>query len=122
MSSLRLPKSLQTGISILLVFAFTNLAWVFFRSPDFGIAVQMLKGMAGMEGFSFVNVMNKFIVLKGCLLIGLMLTVEVSNFKLNYNSLILGNPVFRVASFAVLLWLIATFGTFGSNAFIYFQF
>ncbi|MBI5917423.1 MAG: hypothetical protein HY842_18805 [Bacteroidetes bacterium] len=66
--------------------------------------------------------MNKFIVVKGILLIGMLLTVEISNLKVIYGNIVMRYPAFRVASFAVLLWLIAFFGTFGSNAFIYFQF
>jgi D-alanyl-lipoteichoic acid acyltransferase DltB (MBOAT superfamily) len=122
MNALSLPKPLQVGINIALVYFFTNLAWIFFRSPNFATATQFINGMASFEGFDFVNVMNKFIVLKGCLLIGFLLTVEISDLKLNWGSVVVRNPVFRVASFAVLLWMIAMFGTFGSNAFIYFQF
>jgi hypothetical protein len=84
--------------------------------------MQVIQGIAGMEGFTFVQVMNKFIVLKGFLLLGLLLSVEVSALRIEYGAAVLRSPAFRVVSFAMLLWLIALFGTFGSNAFIYFQF
>ncbi|TAK43191.1 MAG: MBOAT family protein [Saprospiraceae bacterium] len=122
MCALRFPKILQSTINIALVYFFTNVAWIFFRSPDLATAMQVINGIAGLEGFAFVNVMNKFVVLKGFLLTGMLLAVEITDFKWGYGRLVLQKPAFRVASFAVLLWLIAIFGTFGSNAFIYFQF
>ncbi|MEK7256267.1 MAG: MBOAT family O-acyltransferase, partial [Bacteroidota bacterium] len=122
MRAIRLPQPVRVGINIALVFFFTCLAWVFFRSPNFGVAMQVLNGIAGLEGFSFVNVMNKFIVLKGFFLIGILLMVEVSALRIEYGAVVQRSPAFRVASYAVLLWLIAIFGSFGSNAFIYFQF
>lgn len=122
MRSLHFPKWLQDTVNISMVYFFTCLAWVYFRSPNFSVAMDMITGIGSMEGFAFVNVMNKFLVLKGFLLIGLLLTVEISELKFKWAGVALRNPVFRVASYALLLWLIAFFGTFGSNAFIYFQF
>ncbi len=122
MSVLRTPKWIEAGLSILLVYAFTNLAWIFFRSPDFGTAMAVLQNMAQLEGFNVAQVMNKFIVAKGVLLIAMLLAVEISHFRLDYTRLIRFQPAFRVVAFAAVLWLIAAFGTFNSNAFIYFQF
>ncbi len=122
MDFLRFPKALKLTINLLLVYFFTCFAWIFFRSPDFGTAMEVINGIAGLEGFNAVNIMNKFIVMKGVMLISFLLVVEISDLKWNWGEVVLRNPVFRVASFAVLLWMIAFFGTFGSNAFIYFQF
>jgi alginate O-acetyltransferase complex protein AlgI len=122
MDLLYFPKWLKTGVNIALVYAFTCLAWVFFRSPNFGIATDLLTNMLSFEGFNAVSVMNKFVVFKDVLLIGMLLAVEISDLKIQWGGVVQRNPVFRVASFAALLWLIAFFGTFGSNAFIYFQF
>ncbi len=122
MDLLHFPKVLKTGVNIALVYAFTCLAWVFFRSPNFSIATDVLSNMLSFEGFNFVSVMNKFMVMKGVLLIAMLLAVEVTDLKIQWGGVVQRSPVFRVASFAVLLWLIAFFGTFGSNAFIYFQF
>jgi hypothetical protein len=98
------------------------LAWVFFRSPDVGVAMDYLKGMMQLEGFDFVNVMNKFTVVKGMFLITILVAIEILHIRMNLSKQILQNPGFRIAAFAVLLWFIAFFGTFDSNAFIYFQF
>jgi D-alanyl-lipoteichoic acid acyltransferase DltB (MBOAT superfamily) len=122
MSGLRFPKQLKLGVNIALTFFFTCLAWVFFRSPTFGTALDVITGIAGLEGFSFVNVMNKFTVMKGFLLIGMLLTVEISDLRMHWNGLAFRNPSFRIAAYATLLLLLAFFGSFGSGAFIYFQF
>ena len=122
LKNLRIPKIVQDGLNIAIVFFFTNLAWIFFRSPDFDTALKVIGGIASFENVNWANVTNKFWVIKGLLLISLLLTVEISNFKISYENAVLKSPAFRVVSFAVLLWVIAFFGTFGSNAFIYFQF
>ncbi|MCB0517423.1 MAG: MBOAT family protein [Saprospiraceae bacterium] len=122
MRQLYFPAFLKTGINITLVYAFTCLAWIFFRSPNFGIATDVITNLVGFENFNYVSIMNKFIVMKGFLLITMLLAVEISDLKIQWGGVVQRSPLFRVASFAVLLWLIAFFGTFGSNAFIYFQF
>ena len=122
MGALRLPNALKIGGNIVLVYLFTNLAWVYFRSPNFGIATDVLTNMLSFEGFNLVSIMNKFVVMKGLLLIAMLLAVEISDLKINWGGVVQRSPAFRVASFAVLLWLISFFGSFGSNAFIYFQF
>lgn len=119
---LRTPKFLQAGINILLVYFFTNLAWIFFRSPDFETAVHVMDGIANFQNFTFHSVINKFLVIKGLLLIGILLVIEVSDIWIDFNKILKQNTYVRVASFAVVLWLIAFFGTFESNSFIYFQF
>ncbi|RMG85494.1 MAG: MBOAT family protein [Bacteroidetes bacterium] len=119
---LKTPGFLRTGINIFIVYTLTSLAWIFFRSPDFETAMHVLQGIATFQDFTFASVINKFIVLKGFILIALLLSVEIADFQFDFDKILVRNPAFRVASFAVLLWLIAFFGTFGSNAFIYFQF
>jgi len=119
MNFLRFPKIMQQGIDIMIVYFFTCLAWVYFRAPDFEIANSYISGIASMDG---ITIINKFIALKGIILIGALLFVEITNFKFNYTKLIQTSPAFRVVSFAIILWMIAFFGTFGSNSFIYFQF
>ena len=122
MTALRFPKPLQQAIDILIVYFFTCLAWVFFRAPDFDVAITYIQGIASLESFTITSIVNKFWVLKGFILIGMLLFVEISDFKFNYSQLIQKSPTFRVMSFVILLWIIAFFGSFGANAFIYFQF
>lgn len=119
---LKTPTILQGSLNILIVFSLTCLAWVFFRSSNFNQALVLLERIGSLDGFSWSAVINKFAVIQGALLIGILLSVEISNLQWNYQRKIKVQPVFRALSFAILLWLIAFFGTFGANAFIYFQF
>ena len=122
MDKARIPSIGKAGVNILLVYFFTCLAWIFFRSPDFATATNIISGIGGLENFRLGSIINQFWAVKGVLLIGLLLMLEIANFKLDFSKLILNQPLFRVASFAAIIWVIAFFGTFDSNAFIYFQF
>ncbi len=128
--TVRLPKFADDALTMAMVYVLTLLAWVFFRSgsvglaggDSFGTASKVLAGIFSGEGFSWSAVINKFQALKGFLLIAILLAVEVTNFRWHWNVRQLRQPALRLVSFAVLIWLIAFFGTFGGNAFIYFQF
>lgn len=122
LNAIRMPVFLQDGLSILLVFTLTCFAWIFFRSPDFATATQIIGRILSLDDFSPDSIVNKFVALKGFVLILILLLAEISNFRLDFYEKATYRPMFRLAAFAVLLWLIAFFGTFGSNAFIYFQF
>ena len=126
----RLPGMLNQVIEVAVVYSLTLLAWVYFRSGSIGLAGgdsfstanRVISGIGSLEGFNMGAVVNKFQVVKGFLLIGILLAIELSNIRYHWNVRQVQRPGFRMAAFAVLLWLIAFFGTFGSNAFIYFQF
>jgi D-alanyl-lipoteichoic acid acyltransferase DltB (MBOAT superfamily) len=126
----RFPRWLDDGVCLATVYLLTLLAWVYFRAGSiglaggdaFGTANAVLSGIFTGEGWAFATVINKFQALKAFLLIGILLAVELSNNRWHWNVQQVQRPVLRLASFATLLWLLAFFGTFGSNAFIYFQF
>ncbi len=126
----RMPVWLNAGISMLVVYVLTLIAWVYFRSgsiglaggDSFGTANTILRLIAEGRDFSFGSVINKFQALKGILLIGMLLGVEITNSRIRWNVRQVHAPLLRLALFAGLLWIIAFFGTFGANAFIYFQF
>ena len=125
--ALRLPRFVDDGVSILAVYSLTLLAWIYFRAgslgdSSFAVANQVIAGILSGEGFHFGAVINKFQVIKGLLLIGILLAVEITNIRWRWNVRQVVDPYWRMAAFAALLWLIAFFGTFGANAFIYFQF
>ncbi|MEM9920225.1 MAG: MBOAT family O-acyltransferase [Bacteroidota bacterium] len=122
LDTLRVPVLVQNLIAIGMVYFFTCLAWIYFRAPDFDIASQYIQGITALQGMSFSTVVNKFWVLKGVLLIAMLVGVEWLDLKWQWYKVVLRSPAFRVVSFAILLWLIAFFGTFGTNSFIYFQF
>ena len=121
--TLRLPKWLQTGIDVAIVYSLTCFAWIFFRAPNFSIAWQVIRKCASLDGMGWNTVLDKFLVIKAAILISILLLSELMHNNLkNLQELAIQNSVFRVTAFATLLILIAFFGTFGASAFIYFQF
>jgi len=122
MDAMRLPKMGRAGINIFLVYTATCFAWIFFRATDFGNALEVISGIGKFENFTFGSIVNKFWFVKGVIVIGLLLLVEIADIKFNFGQLVKKEPIFRAVSFATVLMLIAFFGTFGSNAFIYFVF
>ena len=122
MNAVKLPKFGRVAINIFLVYTATCFAWIFFRANDFGNALEVITGIGKFENFTFGSIVNKFWFVKGVIVIGLMLLVEIADLKFNFSQLVKRQPVFRTVSFATVLMLIAFFGTFGSNAFIYFVF
>jgi alginate O-acetyltransferase complex protein AlgI len=124
---LRLPKFVDSAISILTVFALTNIAWVYFRGGSLGrksfdVANQVLGGILSFDNFTLASIINKFQFVKGAGLILILVLIEAFNPRMKWNQLQLENPAFRLVAFSVLVWLIALFGSFGASAFIYFQF
>ena len=119
---LSFPTGLLTGLQIATVFSLTSFAWIWFRSPDFGTAAGILSGMFEPGGFQVASVMNKFLVLKGMLLIFALLAVEASDLRIGWGSQLLRRPWLQITALAAICWAILLLGTFGSNAFIYFQF
>lgn len=128
--AVRLPRFVDDAVAVGVVYALTLLAWIYFRSGSIGLAGgdsfatahNMIAGIASPVGFSFAAVINKFQVVKGALLIGILLLVEISNPHFHWNVRQVQQPLLRLGLFSVLIWLIAFFGSFGANAFIYFQF
>ena len=131
LDAVRAPHPLRVGLNVGVVYILTCVAWVYFRSGAPGIPMSeqlptahaILGGILTTEGWDLGSVMNKFLVAKGFLLVGLLLAVElVDELRVPMWTLVQRSPAFRVASFAAVLWLIALFGVFSASAFIYFQF
>ena len=129
-TALRTPKPILVGINLAIVYFLTCFAWIYFRAGAPGIqmadqlptAHAVISGIFSTEGWSTSEIIGKFVVLKGVLLIGALLLVELIDERQPMWELVDNSPGFRVASFATLLWLIALFGVFSASAFIYFQF
>ncbi|HMX40182.1 MAG TPA: MBOAT family O-acyltransferase, partial [Saprospiraceae bacterium] len=128
--TVRMPRLLDNAIAMLTVYVLTLLAWVYFRSGSIGLAggdsfetaSKVIGHILSGEGFSFAMVIHKFQVVKGFLLIAILLGIEATNPHMHWNVRQVQQPALRLAAFAALLWLLAFFGSFGANAFIYFQF
>ncbi len=101
---------------VLLVFALTCFAWVFFRAHSFSNAWQILTGIASMQG-SLLQVDNKGRILKCAVMIAVLLAFELMPQKHEEPA-----PMRRLAFVAACAWVVLIFGTFSGNNFIYFQF
>jgi len=122
LDTIRTPKFFKDMLAMALVYTSTCFAWIYFRAPDFDVAGQVISGIASLEAFNFGSVINKFWVIKGVMVIGILLMVEILDVRFTLWKTIQTNPAFRIVSFVLLLWAIAFFGSFGANSFIYFQF
>ncbi|GBC60921.1 MBOAT family protein [Desulfonema ishimotonii] len=107
---------------ILIVFSLTCFAWIFFRAPSLTSALTIINGIGNPDTFNPILLPNKFLVLKGGLLITLLLCAEMSDFRFSMAGMVSKIPVLRWGKVLVMLWAIALLGTFRGNAFIYFQF
>ena len=130
-TALRAPNWVQAPVNVAIVYVLTCFAWVYFRAGAPGIPMSeqiptahaIIGGIFTTEGWNTGQVLNKFIVAKGFLLIGVLLAVELyDEYAQPLWQLVRERPTFRVASFASVLWLVALFGVFSASAFIYFQF
>ncbi len=119
LDGIRTPQFIQNALSIALVYFCTCFAWIYFRAPNFDIANQVIFKIAAFDSFGVINL---FWVAKGILVIGLLIGIELLNLRFTLWKIVQQNAIFRVLSFAFLLWMIAFFGSFGANSFIYFQF
>jgi D-alanyl-lipoteichoic acid acyltransferase DltB (MBOAT superfamily) len=123
----RMPAFINSAICIVIVYALTVLAWIYFRSGSMGhsafsVANTIIGRIASLEDFTWFSVLNKYQVMKGVLLLFILLSVEITNQRWSWNVSQLQRPALRIALFVSVLWLIALFGTFSANSFIYFQF
>lgn len=122
LNALRVPNFLQNFIAMGIVFFATCFAWIFFRATSFEDAYIIINSISSFADFSWSAVLHKLIVVKCTLLLVMLIGVEIFAQQIDFESLLVRSPVFRIASYAMIIWIIAFFGTFGSNAFIYFQF
>jgi alginate O-acetyltransferase complex protein AlgI len=109
-------------LAVLIVFALTTLAWVFFRADSLAQAGTILDRILLLGDFSLSRVPLKFEAVKGALLVLLLIAIELGaehpRFSLAYRRL----RSMRTAGVLMLAWLIALVGSFSGTRFIYFQF
>lgn len=122
LNTLRVPLMIQNLMAMGIVFFATCFAWIFFRAASFNDAFTIINSIGSLADFSWSSVLHKLVVIKCTFLILLLVGVETFAQKYDFQKWLIQYPIFRIASFAMILWIIAFFGTFGTNAFIYFQF
>ncbi len=123
----RMPAFINSAICMLIVYILTTVAWIYFRSgslgaKSFSVANLIIGKIISLEDFTWDSTFNKYQIVKGFILLIALLTIEITNKYYAWNNRQLYHPALRITLFSGLLWMIALFGTFSSNAFIYFQF
>jgi len=117
-----IPKPIRNAVSVVVVFAFTCLAWVFFRSPDFGTAMTILQGVFDVEAMGTTAIRHLFWILKGVTVILMLVIGEVIYNQISVRHMVARYPIFTMIVYAALILSIILLGTFNENQFIYFQF
>ncbi|HTE02163.1 MAG TPA: MBOAT family O-acyltransferase [Mucilaginibacter sp.] len=106
----KLPKF----IAILITFSLTTITWIFFRSHSFHDSIFIVERIFTMHSFQLLTV---FTIVKLFYLVGVLLIMDLFFFNYFEKN--------TYATFAINIFLLVNillFGTFSSNAFIYFQF
>jgi D-alanyl-lipoteichoic acid acyltransferase DltB (MBOAT superfamily) len=107
------------------VFAFANLAWIFFRAPTWDQAIQIIRDIFTKGGKLFIGRgPDKFTLIYGGIAVLILLTVEFFD-EFHPNSIQLlhnKNRTVRYATSFALLSYIMLLGVFSSSQFLYFQF
>ncbi|WEK37366.1 MAG: MBOAT family protein [Candidatus Pseudobacter hemicellulosilyticus] len=123
----KLPLWLNNRLSQLMVFAFLQFVWIFFRAESFTMAFNAIKGIFNYE--NFINTFQSFTAaLKYSLLVGGMVLIiflvleklwRDEKFQAKLNNSVYG----KYAAYALMFLVFIFFGSFkNAQSFIYFQF
>lgn len=115
----KIIPSFREVFNILMTFALTCFAWIFFRAASVSDAIGYIKGIFSQSLFSFPTSFNP--VLFGLILF--MLGMEWANRTQDYGLKIQEKkPIMKAVIYIVVAYLVLNYANFGSNEFIYFQF
>ncbi|MCA6066835.1 MBOAT family protein [Chryseobacterium sp. RG1] len=114
----RLLPSLKEFFQVIITFAITCFAWIFFRADSVSDALMYIKNMCTGK----LHLSNPFPT-KVFALIGIMLLIEWIN-RSQFHGLEIKrfNPWLRRALYVCFIYIIIRYANFGNNEFIYFQF
>ena len=110
---------------VLLTFSLVSLTWIFFRANTISDAFSIVQKVFTNPGKLFIpggaDVITPFY---GIIAIGLLLLIEIKKEYFNAYFAISGSKseIVRMIAYALLVFIILYFGTFGESQFIYFQF
>ncbi|MFN3189922.1 MAG: MBOAT family O-acyltransferase [Aureliella sp.] len=116
---MRLPVSVAGPAYVFVVFAATG---VFFRSESPQQAFEIFQRLVSLEGMSANALHNRVPLLKALGLAVIFLGAEWIGQLAFLRRQIQSWGLWRPSVAAIALWAIALFGTYGGNAFVYFQF
>jgi D-alanyl-lipoteichoic acid acyltransferase DltB (MBOAT superfamily) len=117
------PAPIYNTVSIVLVFAFASFAWIFFRSPSFTVAGQILGNIGfGNAKRIFEAMHTPDLIISVCGIILLEL-INLTYRKTDIDLYLRNRPVWlRYAMYYVGILIITQVGVFSNQQFIYFQF
>lgn len=121
-----LPSLPELG-GVLLTFALTNLAWIFFRAVSIEQAFEVIYRLGE---FAQVDIIEQFALFRSffgmekfLVLILFLLAMEWWNRKRQHGLELTGRPPWvRRGLYILMMLIVFTFGTFQEQSFIYFQF
>lgn len=109
-------------IKVFFCFSLVCIAWVFFRAETLSDSLAIIGKLFYLDDYQFSGVTQKFHVIKGVILIAFLLICEGISFMIDIDQIKKNSPYLSLLFSAFIIVLISLFGTFDSNAFIYFQF
>lgn len=122
MLTFQVPKCVEKTFCILLTFALTCFAWIFFRAQSFTDACFILSRIISFDNMSISGIYQLFNAMKALFLTAVFIAIEASSLKIDYPKLLIRYPQLQIGCGLVIMWSIVLFGTFLNSTFIYFQF
>jgi alginate O-acetyltransferase complex protein AlgI len=106
---------------ILAVFVLTTLAWIFFRAPSLGNAVEILRRIVTLNDSALITT-DRIGLAKCVLAILVVLAIDIAAECRSVQERYHRRIEWRAAAMAMMLWMTALLGAFSGAEFIYFQF
>lgn len=117
------PKHLYDFLSIAFTYFLVCFAWVFFRSPTFTVAKDIITSIFEFDNFNMSDLKPKIDLFKACILVILFYFSELIYEKAqSFFTELKKTRLFQYIFFLTVLLLIILLGSFENNNFIYFQF
>jgi len=115
-------RPFMVPVRMAVVFVIVCFGWILFRSPNFSAFARVCENLFSTEGWSFDQVPQKYLLVKGLGLVGLLAVFDAFHRWLGVERVAVAHPAAQIAFIAGCGVMIVLFGTFSGNAFIYFQF
>jgi alginate O-acetyltransferase complex protein AlgI len=119
-----IPAVIYNNVSMLLVFTYVCLTWIFFRAQSWGDALLVFKGLFAFKGSFFVFDNNLGVIIYSLVAIAILLAHDLS-VHLNHGKsyfLYHKSAAVRMATYCFILVTIVLIGVFDGGQFIYFKF
>ena len=121
--ALRVPRFASKAFLIFVVFAATNLAWIFFRAESVDDALTIIFRICEFDGFQAIGAGEQRIaLLKTAMFVLIVVSVDALGLVARVREFYQSRLVLRFCGALALTWMILLQGTFEGASFIYFQF